>query len=102
MCVVRLCGDGKGEISLAENIVMLNRTNQNAKFCYEKAVTAAQQAASARTPTDRDFWLDRQEQWIHLAASYDYQERLAGFIQGLRTLPKRPICSVCHVPMRAK
>jgi len=81
---------------------MLKRTNQNAKFCYERAATAAQQAANARTPIDRDFWLCRERSWIGLAASYDYQEMLAGFIQELRTLPGRPICSDCNVPMGVK
>ena len=81
---------------------MLKRTNQNARFCYERAIEAAQQAATARTPMDREFWLEREKQWIHLSASYNYQERLAAFNQGLRTLPKRPICSVCDLPMQAK
>jgi len=81
---------------------MLKRTNQNVKFCYERAVTAAQEAANARTPMDRNFWLDRERTWISLAASYDYQERLAGFIQELRTLPRRPICPVCDVPTRVQ
>jgi hypothetical protein len=81
---------------------MLKRTNQNVKFCYERAVTASQEAANARTPMDRNFWLDRERSWVGLATSHDYQERLAGFIQELRTLPRRPICPVCDVPMRAK
>jgi len=71
---------------------MLKRTNQNAKSCYERAVTAAQQAANARTPMDRNFWLDRERTWIALAASYDYQERCARFVQELRF--------VCDVPTR--
>jgi hypothetical protein len=79
---------------------MLKRTNQNAKFCYESAARAAQKAANAHTPSDRDFWLDRERHWIHLGASYDYQERLSNFIEELRTLPRRPICTACDVPMR--
>jgi hypothetical protein len=82
--------------------VVLKAANRNAKFCYERAVAAAQQAAKARRPVDKEFWSERETYWIHLAASYDYQERLAGFIQELRSLPRQPICSGCDLPMRVK
>jgi glycogen debranching enzyme len=84
------------------SIVVLKAAGRNAKFCYERAVAAAQQAASARHTFDKEFWSEREKYWIHLAASYDYQERLAAFIQELRSLPRQPICSGCDVPMRVK
>jgi len=81
---------------------MLRPANQNTRYCYEKALEAGQRAAAAREPGDREFWLERERHWLHLATSYDYQQRLSAFIAELRGLPKRPFCSVCDVPMRAK
>src|SRR5262245_34937139 len=81
---------------------MLKPANQNAKYCYERALEAEQKAANAQNAADRDFWLEREKHWFHLATSYEFTERVAAFIQELRNLPKMPIYSVCDVPMRVK
>jgi hypothetical protein len=79
---------------------MLKPTNQNTKYCYERALEAEQKAANAQDAADRKFWLEREKHWFHLAASYDFTERVTAFIQELRNAPKTPICSNCDVSMR--
>ena len=77
---------------------MLRPANQNTRYCYEKALEAGQRVAAAREQEDREFWLERERHWLHLATSYDYQQRLSAFIAELRGLPKRPFCSVARCP----
>jgi len=81
---------------------MLRPANQNTRYCYEKALEAGQRAAAAREPGDREFWLERERHWFHLATSYDYQQRLSAFIAELRGLAQTAILFCREVPMRAK
>jgi hypothetical protein len=82
---------------------MLKPANPNAKYCNERSLAAGQKAANARNAADREFWLDRERQWLKFATYYEYSERLTAFIGELRgTQPKQPICSSCDVPMRIR
>jgi hypothetical protein len=81
---------------------MLRPADQNARYCYEKALDCQQRAGEVRDSDEREFWLDRQRQWLHLGASYEYQQWLSAFLAELSSWPKQPFCSVCDVPMRAK
>src|SRR5262245_14666614 len=51
------------------------------------------------TAADREFWLDRERQWMKFATYYEHSERLTAFIGELRSAPKQPICSACDVLM---
>jgi len=78
---------------------MLKPASQNAKFCYERALAARQRAANARKEADREFWFDRERQWLKFATYYEHSERLTAFIGEFRSTPKQPICGCCEVPM---
>lgn len=82
--------------------IMLKATDQNIKHCYEKALECEQRAADVRNAGEREFWSDRQRQWLHLAVSYDFRQRLKAFLATLNNWPKQPFCSGCDAPMQAK
>jgi hypothetical protein len=48
---------------------MLKQANGKAQRCYQRALVAAQKAFTARSATDRKFWLERESFWLHLARS---------------------------------
>jgi hypothetical protein len=81
---------------------MLKPANQNAKYCYERSLAAGEKVANARNAADREFWLDRERQWLKFATYYEHSERLTAFIGGFRSTPKQPICVCCEVPMRIR
>jgi hypothetical protein len=81
---------------------MLKRASPNAKYCYERSLAAGEKAANARNAADREFWLDRERQWLKFATYYEHSERLTAFIGGMRSPPKQPICSDCDVPMHIR
>ena len=78
---------------------MLKPANRSAKHCYEKALEASQKATNTQNTAAREFWLEREKHWFHLATSYEFEERVAAFVRELRNAPKTPICSLCNVPM---
>ncbi len=53
---------------------MLKQANENARRCYQRAFVAAQKAVNAREVRDRQFWLERESYWLHVATSYEYME----------------------------
>ena len=63
---------------------MLTTVNRNVKHCYERALAAAERAANAKTPVEREVHLDNERRWLGLAASYEYTESLTNFIRELR------------------
>jgi hypothetical protein len=74
---------------------VLKVVNKNARYCYEKALEAANRASRARSQSEREFYQHDEARWIRLGASYEYQERLADFINELRNLAKTPFCRAC-------
>src|SRR5262249_53224161 len=46
--------------------LMLKQANGKAQRCYQRALVAAQKAFTARSATDRKFWLERESFWLHL------------------------------------
>jgi len=74
---------------------VLKASSQNVNFCYERALEAETRAEASRNPEDRRFYFDCEKRWLALAASYEYQERLAAFLQELRGFVKAPLCSAC-------
>jgi len=81
---------------------VLKAVDRNARYCYEKALEAGKRASAARTQTEREFYQHNETRWLRLGASYEYQERLADFINELRSLPKTPFCGACGGYMRSK
>jgi len=83
-------------------VAVLKASSQNVKYCYERALEAEARADASRNPEERIFYYNCEKRWLALAASYEYQERLAAFLQELRGFVKAPICSACGLPMRPK
>ena len=81
---------------------VLKAVSKNARYCYEKALEASERSSKAWTPAEREFYQNDETRWLTLGASFEYQERLAGFINELRNYLKAPFCRACTAKMRPK
>jgi hypothetical protein len=79
---------------------VLKSANQNSRYCYKQALSAAARARIAKSSRQRRLYLDMEEKWLRRAASYEHAEGLAAVVDELHGLHKRPFCSVCDAPMR--
>jgi uncharacterized protein with PIN domain len=93
---------------------MLYSLSKQISHCYSRAAECRELAALSISPTDRQFYTEREQGWLALARSYEFQERLNGIIKELkrqkpqgRLPPTRkilsatasPPCPTCKVEM---
>src|SRR5262245_26216022 len=81
---------------------MLKVANQSARFCYEQALKAERWTNYARTPEDREFWLNAQKRWLGLATNAEFCERIAAFVKELKHRHGQPICLSCDALMHIR
>ena len=55
---------------------MLNSLSKQISHCYFRATECREHAARCVSPADREFYIEREEAWLTLARSYEFQERL--------------------------
>jgi uncharacterized protein with PIN domain len=93
---------------------MLYSLNKQIAHCYSRAVECRELAALAISPADRQFYTEREQGWLTLARSYEFQERLNGMIRELKrqkpkarlpptrtifTATEKPPCPTCKIEM---
>jgi hypothetical protein len=91
---------------------MLDNLSRQIAHCYFRAIECRERAACSASPADRRFYVEREQAWLTLARSYEFQERIGRMVnelkrkagpgyfrpeQSFRT--RSPQCPTCGVPM---
>jgi hypothetical protein len=94
---------------------MLYSLSKQIAHCYARAVECKELAALSIRRADRQFYIEREQAWLILARSYEFQERVNEMVQELarnrepphwptaRTLwvaVRKPPCPTCCVEMQ--
>src|SRR5262245_25194677 len=81
---------------------MLKGLSEQVADCYRRAVECSELAALSTSPSDRQFYLEREAAWLTMARSYVLSERVGEMLQELnrKSRPKLPECAACHIEMR--
>jgi len=77
---------------------MLKPSTPEAAECYARAQEARVHANSAQNFEMRAIYLDAEQRWLKLAASYEATARITQFL-GDEPIVKHPICTSCGVAM---
>ena len=77
---------------------MLKPSNPEAAECYARAQEARERANSTQNLEMRAIYLDSEQRWLKLAASYEASARLTHFLGG-ESKVEHPICKSCGVAM---
>ena len=80
---------------------MLNASPQVMR-CYERALAARARALETDDPLDRNDFFAFERNWLNLAQSYEFSERLTKFLQRARPFPAHPVFGRCGVPTPSK
>src|SRR5262245_45033807 len=91
---------------------MLNDLSRQIAHCHYRAIECKERAACSVSPTDRRFYVEREQAWLTLARSFEMQERIGRMVNELKRkalpgyLPSKqgfwvrpPQCPTCSVPM---
>jgi uncharacterized protein with PIN domain len=87
---------------------MLYAPNKQIAHCYFRAAECRELAELSVSPTDRQHYTEREQAWLTLARSHEFQARLAEFLKELErqtrqdiwTAVKPPQCPNCSVEMK--
>ena len=92
---------------------MLNSLSKQISHCHFRAAECRERAARSVRPTDREFYVEREQAWLTLARSYEFQERLNQMVTELgrnewrgglspeqRLWIKPPECPTCGIQMQ--
>ena len=81
---------------------MLKGLSEQVADCYRRAVECGELAALSISPSDRQFYLEREAAWLTMARSYVLSERVGEMLQELnrKSGPKLPDCPACHIEMK--
>lgn len=89
---------------------MLYGLSKQIANCYRRAAECRERAENAVNDSDRKFYLDREQDWLKLARSYELSERVSRIVSELqrhrrstRQQPVRkavPNCPSCAVEMK--
>jgi hypothetical protein len=92
---------------------MLYSLSRQISHCYFRAAECRERAALCLSPADRQFYTEREQSWLTLARSYEFQERLNRMVTELRRrewrddlppehslLIKPPFCPTCRLQMK--
>lgn len=63
---------------------MLLNLSAKLRMCYWRAEDCARRAGTARTETARADYVRREQSWLRLASRYEFQQRLALVVNGMR------------------
>lgn len=78
---------------------MLSRLSKDVADCYRQAAECQQLAKLATDEKDREFYLAREEDWLLLARSHQFQERIGlaiGEIDNRRGVIDTRSCPACE------
>jgi hypothetical protein len=64
-------------------IRMLCSLSKQISHCYFRAAECRERAARCVSPTDREYYIEREQAWLTLARSYEFQERLTRMVTEL-------------------
>jgi len=91
---------------------MLNDLSRQIAHCYFRATECKEHAARSGSPTDRRFYVEREQAWLTLARSFEVQERIGRMVNELKRKAelrylspaphlwiKPPQCPTCGIPM---
>lgn len=91
---------------------MLKGLSEQIADCLRRAEECGELAALSRNESDREFYLQREADWLKLARSYELSESIGDLVKELakrsriwpfkRTVPtgrKLPECPACHTAM---
>src|SRR5215468_6269535 len=91
---------------------MLSDLSRQIAHCHFRAIECRERAACAASPADRRFYVEREQAWLTLARSFEFQERIGRMVNELKRkaqpgyLPpeqspwiKPPQCPACGIPM---
>jgi hypothetical protein len=108
----RISGIIRSELGFRGGIRMLCSLSKQISHCYFRAAECRERAARCVSPSDRLFYIEREQAWLTLARSYEFQERLARMVTELSRnqwhggLPpeqdrwiKPPQCPNCGIQM---
>jgi uncharacterized protein with PIN domain len=92
---------------------MLNSLSKQICHCYFRAAECREYAARCVMPSDREFHIEREQAWLTLARSYEFQERVSQMVTELgrnewrgglspeqRRWIKPPECPTCGIQMQ--
>ncbi len=92
---------------------MLNSLSKQITHCYYRAAECRELAARCVSPCDREFYVEREQAWLTLARSYEFQERVNQMVTELgrndwrgglspeqRLWIRPPECPACGVQMQ--
>jgi len=77
---------------------MLKPSTPEVAECYARAQEARERADSTQNLEVRAIYLDAEQRWLTLAASYKATARITQFL-GQEPIVKHPICKSCGVAM---
>jgi hypothetical protein len=92
---------------------MLCGLSKQISHCHYRAAECRERAARCVSPTDRRFYVEREQAWLTLARSFEFQERLSrmvtelsrnewhgGLPQGQDRWIRPPQCPSCGIQMQ--
>jgi uncharacterized protein with PIN domain len=92
---------------------MLYGLSKQISHCYFRAAECRERAARCISPTEQQFYAEREQAWLTLAHSYELQERVSRMVKELKRstlrgyfqpepppLTKPPLCPTCGVQMQ--
>src|SRR5215470_6640029 len=63
---------------------MLNGLSRQIVHCYFRATECRERATRSISPTDRRFFIEREQAWLTLARSFELQERITHMVNELK------------------
>jgi len=91
---------------------MLNDLSRQIAHCHFRAIECKERAACSVCPADRRFYVEREQAWLTLARSYEFQERMTRIVNELKRKAERgylppeqsfpikpPQCPTCGIAM---
>ena len=93
---------------------MLFSLSRQVAHCHGRAAECRELAVRYASPIDREYYFEREQAWLALARSYEFQESLDRMLKELESRGhsylatargdwakiKRPYCPTCNVQMR--
>jgi hypothetical protein len=95
----------KGRRALGIFGAVLNNLSEQVGYCHRRAGECRELVKLATSPSDKTLYIEREQNWLMLARSYELQERTALFAKELPR-PGRyrsgaaPSCPSCMAPTR--
>jgi hypothetical protein len=82
---------------------VLSTLSEQVTYCFRRAGECRELAELATSPSDKTFYIEREQSWLVLARSYELQDRTGLFVKEVYRSPQRrsepaPTCPGCAAP----